>query len=186
VHLTLQGAFNGYNAAAAVLAAAVLGTPLASAAASLAGVEPAWGRGQVIDYRGRRIHLLLVKNPAGFNQAIRLLGQVPGAAPVLIAINDNIADGRDVSWLWDARIEDLAATGHRFATTGIRAFDMGLRLKYAGVGVRWCEPDFGSALRRFVDEVPEGSTAYVVPTYTAMLTLLSLLMPGTHRKEAWT
>jgi UDP-N-acetylmuramyl tripeptide synthase len=184
--LQLPGVFNAYNAAAALAAAGVLGVPLGVAAAAASAAVPAWGRGQVIDYRGRRVRLLLVKNPAGFNQAIRLLaGEEPGAA-VLIAINDNIADGRDVSWLWDARVEDLAGTGHRYATTGIRALDMAVRLKYAGIDAAWAEPDPAAALERFSAGVAPGSTAYVVPTYTAMLDLLRLLRPDLRRKEAWT
>ncbi|MCJ7726527.1 MAG: DUF1727 domain-containing protein, partial [Acidimicrobiia bacterium] len=103
-----------------------------------------------------------------------------------IAINDNIADGRDVSWLWDARVEDLAATGHHYSTSGIRALDMAVRLKYAGIEAAWSEPDAATALARFVEAVPEGDAAYIVPTYTAMLDLLDLLLPDTHRREAWT
>jgi len=173
-------------AAAALLAAEVLGVETAAAAGAAAEMVPAWGRGQVIDYQGRRVRLLLVKNPAGFNQAIRLLSQAPDPAHVMISINDNIADGRDVSWLWDARVEDLAATGHRYVTGGIRALDMAVRLKYAGIGAVWSESDVSAALARFIEDAPEGATVYVVPTYTAMLDLLRLLLPDTHRREAWT
>jgi UDP-N-acetylmuramyl tripeptide synthase len=184
VRLEVPGPYNGYNAAAAVLAGAEFGASMERAAAALAAIRPAFGRGQVVEYRGRRIKLLLVKNPAGFNQAIRLLcGLAPGAS-VLVAINDLDADGRDVSWLWDARVEDLAGCGHRFAAGGIRAHDMGLRFKYAGIEA-WSEPRFAEALDRFLDGVGEGETAYIVPTYTAMLKLLSMLRPGTHRREAW-
>ena len=94
-----------------------------------------------------------------------------------MAINDVDADGRDVSWLWDARVEDLAATRHRFGTAGMRASDMALRFKYAGVEA-WSETDFAAALDRFVDEAAEGETVYLVPTYTAMLRFLDLLLPG--------
>jgi UDP-N-acetylmuramyl tripeptide synthase len=151
---------------------------------ALETTPPAFGRGQAIEYRGRRVKVLLVKNPAGFNQAIRLLAALPPAAPVLIAINDLDADGRDVSWLWDARVEDLAAAGHRFGTAGIRAYDMALRLKYAGLEA-WSEPAFSAALERFVAGIPEGETGYLVPTYTAMLRFLDLLRPGTSKREAW-
>jgi len=184
--LQLAGVYNAYNAAAALLASRVLDVDTGVAVGAVASVSPAWGRGQVIDYRGRRVRLLLVKNPAGFNQAIRLLcGLAPGAA-VMVAINDNIADGRDVSWLWDARVEDLATTGHSFVTSGVRALDMAVRFKYAGIEAGWSEPEFGPALDRFIDGVSEGEDAYIVPTYTAMLGLQRLLLPGTHRREAWT
>jgi UDP-N-acetylmuramyl tripeptide synthase len=182
--LQVPGPYNGYNAAAAVLAATECGVPFGRAVAALEATRPAFGRGQVIDFRGRRIKLLLVKNPAGFNQAIRLLAALPPGAPVLVAINDLDADGRDVSWLWDARVEDLAGSGHRFGTAGIRAYDMALRLKYAGLEA-WSETGFAAALDRFVGGVPEGETGYLVPTYTAMLRFLDLLRPGAKKREAW-
>jgi UDP-N-acetylmuramyl tripeptide synthase len=182
--LRVPGPYNGYNAAAAAATAALLGVDGETMRRALESMPPAFGRGQVIEHRGRRVRLVLVKNPAGFNQAIRLLAAEPVGTPVLVAINDLDADGRDVSWLWDVALEDLAAAGHRFGTTGIRAFDMALRCKYAGIEA-WAEPDLATALQRFVDAVPEGATAYVVPTYTAMLDLLALLRPGTHPAEAW-
>jgi len=182
--LQVPGPYNGYNAAAAALAAAEFGVPLARAAAALEATRPAFGRGQVIEYRGRRVRLLLVKNPAGLNQVIRLLAALPPGAEILVAINDLDADGRDVSWLWDARVEDLVGGGHRFGTGGIRADDMALRLKYAGLEA-WAETDFGAALERFVAGIPEGETGYLVPTYTAMLRFLELLRPGTSKREAW-
>ncbi|MCJ7725439.1 MAG: MurT ligase domain-containing protein, partial [Acidimicrobiia bacterium] len=156
IRLQLPGVYNAYNTAAALLAASTMGMDIAVAVGAAEAVVPAWGRGQVIDYQGRRIRLLLVKNPAGFNQAIRLLTEAPQEAPVLIAINDNTADGRDVSWLWDARIEDLAGTRHRYATAGIRALDMAVRLKYAGIEAAWSEPDPGLALARFIEGIPAG------------------------------
>jgi UDP-N-acetylmuramyl tripeptide synthase len=186
VGMRLPGVYNAYNAAAALAAALRLGAPPEVAVDAIASAAPAWGRGQVIAYRGRSVRLLLVKNPSGFNHAIRLLAEIPVPAPVLVSINDHTADGRDVSWLWDARIEDLAATPHRFATGGTRALDMAVRFKYAGMTPEWSEPDPRSALDRFVASVPEGGTAYVVPTYTAMLDLLRLLLPDTRRREAWT
>jgi len=184
VRLQVPGAYNGYNAAAAALAAAEFGVPLGRAAAALESTGPAFGRGQVLEYRGRRVKLLLVKNPAGLNQAIRLLAALPPGAEVLVAINDLDADGRDVSWLWDARVEDLAQSGHRFGTAGIRAYDMALRLKYAGLEA-WSETDFPAALERFLAGVPEGETGYLVPTYTAMLRFLDLLRPGAAKREVW-
>jgi UDP-N-acetylmuramyl tripeptide synthase len=182
--LQIPGPYNGYNAAGAVLAAAEFGVPMARAVRALEETGPAFGRGQVVEYRGRRVKLQLVKNPAGFNQAIRLLCALPPGAPVLIAINDLDADGRDVSWLWDSRVEDLAGTGHRFGTAGLRAFDMALRLKYSGLAA-WSEPNFTAALERFLDQIPPGETGYLVPTYTAMLRFLDLLLPGTSKREAW-
>jgi UDP-N-acetylmuramyl tripeptide synthase len=182
--LQVPGVYNAYNATAALLAVAELGIDPVVAAAHLETMPAAFGRGQVVEYHGRRVRVVLVKNPAGLNQAIRLLRDEPQAASVLIAINDNIADGRDVSWLWDAAVETLAATQHRFGAGGIRAADMALRFKYAGVSA-WSEPDDRRALDRLVDGAAPGATVYLVPTYTALLSYLDLLLPGRSREEMW-
>jgi UDP-N-acetylmuramyl tripeptide synthase len=186
VSVTLQvpGVYNGYNAAAALLAVARLGLDPVAAGSALATMAPAFGRGQVVDYRGRRVKVVLVKNPSGLNQAIRLLCDDPVARRVLIAINDSIADGRDVSWLWDASVESLAQTPHSFGAGGVRAADMALRFKYAGVAA-WSEADGRIALDRLVDAAAPGDTVYLVPTYTAMLGFLELLLPGRSRDEVW-
>jgi lipid II isoglutaminyl synthase (glutamine-hydrolysing) len=184
IRLRVPGTYNAYNAAAAFAAALELGVPPATIRRALEVMEAPFGRGQVIEYRGRRVIVVLAKNPSGMNQAIRLLADA-AATGVLVAINDEIADGRDVSWLWDARVEDLAPTAHRFGASGTRAADMALRFKYAGIE-SWAEPDLGEALDRLVTGVGEGGTAYVVPTYTAMLALLDLLLPGVPRREVWT
>jgi hypothetical protein len=80
-------------------------------------------------------------------------------------------------------VEDLAGTGHRFSTTGIRALDMAVRLKYAGIDAP-AEPEMEAALDRLIDSIGDHETGYVVPTYTAMLDLLDVLVPGS-RREAW-
>jgi UDP-N-acetylmuramyl tripeptide synthase len=182
--LRVPGVYNATNATAALLAASELGVPARDAAVALGTMPPAFGRGQVVEYRGRRVKLLLVKNPAGFNQAVRLLQDLDGPGGVLVAINDNHADGRDVSWLWDVRFEDLSDTPHAYGASGVRAADMSLRLKYAGIEA-WCEEDLETALDRVVDHAQPGELVHVIPTYTAMLSLLDLLLPGTARSEAW-
>jgi UDP-N-acetylmuramyl tripeptide synthase len=184
VRLAVPGAYNAYNAAAALLAARRLGLDLVEAVPALEAMPPAFGRGQVVEYRGRRVKLLLVKNPSSFNQAIRLIVAEEHPASVLVSINDEHADGRDVSWLWDARIEELAETPHRYGASGVRAADMALRFKYAGVEA-WSDAEFRRALDRAVDTAPDGGMVYIVPTYTAMLRLLALLRPGVRRSEAW-
>lgn len=182
--LQVPGAYNAYNAAAALLAAARLGVRPEDAAAAIATMPPAFGRGQVVEMDGRRVKVLLVKNPAGLNQAIRLLVAEAEPHQVLLAINDQHADGRDVSWLWDAAVEELAHSSHRFGASGQRAHDMALRFKYAGVDC-WLEQDAKAALSRLVHDAAPGETVYLVPTYTAMLTFLELLLPGIPREEAW-
>ena len=125
VRLQVPGVYNAYNAAAALLAVSQLGLDPVDAASHLAAMPAAFGRGQVIEYRDRRVRVILVKNPAGLNQAIGLLRAEPVPCPVLVAINDNLADGRDVSWLWDASVETLADTPHRFGAGGNPEFETG-------------------------------------------------------------
>jgi len=184
IRLQVPGIYNAYNAATALLVTGLLGVAAADAIPALEAMEPAFGRGQVLDHRGRRVKLLLVKNPASLNHAIAILKGIGEHARVLVAINDEHADGRDVSWLWDAHIEDLARTPHQYLAGGVRAADMALRFKYAGIDAP-ALPDFADALDLLVDGAPPGATVYVVPTYTAMLRLLEILTPGASRTEVW-
>jgi UDP-N-acetylmuramyl tripeptide synthase len=182
--LQVPGVYNAYNAAAALLAVTQIGLDPEQAVAALETMAPAFGRGQVVDYLERRVKVLLVKNPASLNQAIRLLVDDPVGRAVLLAINDQHADGRDVSWLWDASLELLADTPHRYLAGGIRAADMALRLKYAGIEAP-SEPDLERSLQALVDASAAGDTVYLIPTYTAMLGYLDLLLPGRSREEVW-
>ena len=120
-------------------------------------MSPAFGRGQTFDVDGRRVVLQLVKNPAGFRQTLRTLDAgAPDA--VVIAINDDYADGRDVSWLWDVDFTALARLPSRRSTAGTRAADMAVRLRYDDVEVDEIEPDLEKAVRAAVAAVdPAGA-----------------------------
>ena len=137
------------------------------AVVALERVEPPFGRGEVIDADGQPLELVLVKNPAGFTVALGTYGSAP--VTTMIAINDNYADGRDVSWLYDVSFESLRDKGVAL-TSGVRAYDMALRLAYDDVAVAEVEPNLEVALARFL-------TAYgnepkrIFCTYTAMMTL---------------
>ena len=173
VQLGLYGPHNALNGAAALaLARAVLGERFDAAAqvAALGRVKAAFGRGEIWRLGGRDLRLTLVKNPAGFRLA--LAGATPGAA-TLVAINDEHADGRDVSWLWDVDFAPLSG-GALVRTTGVRAADMALRLEYEGVRVDAVEPDLGRALERFLEDTA-GQDVQVFSTYTAMLALRARL-----------
>ncbi len=173
--LPLPGLYNAYNAAAAAAAAFALGLPLPAVTQALETAHVSFGRMEVIAARGRELVIALVKNPAGCDQVLRtLLADRAGEKRALIAINDLLADGRDVSWLWDVEFEALAARAGEFAflgTTGLRAEEMALRLKYAGfpperVAV---EGDLARALDRALAATPEGGRLWLLPTYTALL-----------------
>jgi UDP-N-acetylmuramyl tripeptide synthase len=136
---------------------------------------------------GRPVSILLVKNPAGANEVLRTLRlEAEGEQVDLwIGLNDRIADGRDVSWIWDADFELLAGSVRRVACAGIRAPEMALRLKYAG----WpldsisVEPDVARSLDAAVAAAPE--RLFALPTYTALLELRKLLADRGLAREFW-
>jgi UDP-N-acetylmuramyl tripeptide synthase len=131
--------------------------------------------------------VLLVKNPAGANEAVRTL--VTGAAPKLavLALNDAIADGRDVSWIWDVDWEPLLAGLEHVVVTGDRAAEMALRCKYGGFPAEAIEvvPELGRALDRGLELAPAGGELVVLPTYTAMLALRRIVADRGFVRPYW-
>lgn len=158
------------NATAATSTArALLGNDFrdVAAVAALERVEPPFGRGEVIDADGQPLELVLVKNPAGFTVALSTYGSTP--VTTMVAINDDYADGRDVSWLYDVSFESLRAKGVAL-TSGVRAYDMALRLQYDEVPVAQVEPDLDMALERFLTQY-KSEPKRLFCTYTAMMAL---------------
>ena len=133
VRLPLPGLYNVYNAVAAAATVLELGVPLATVGEALEGFGGAFGRVETIPIDGRQLSILLIKNPAGANEVLRTLTLEDGELDLWIALNDNIADGRDISWIWDADFEVLAGRVRRVTCSGTRAEEMALRLKYAGI-----------------------------------------------------
>lgn len=171
VSIPLPGLYNVYNALAAAALAGALGAPPADVAAGLQAVSPAFGRAERVVVGGREVLLLLVKNPAGANEVLRTLVLEGGEVDLFAVLNDNIADGRDVSWIWDADFEVLAGRLRRAVCSGTRAEELALRLKYAGVPAERLvvERDLAAGLDRAV--AGGDGTLYALPTYTAMLAL---------------
>jgi lipid II isoglutaminyl synthase (glutamine-hydrolysing) len=179
VLLRAEGPHNAQNAAGAVALALTFGLDLETVLSGLAKVSPAFGRGQSFDIDGRRLVLQLVKNPAGFRQTLRTLDGATPADAVVIAINDDYADGRDVSWLWDVDFTGLAphaGGATRRSTSGTRAADMAVRLRYDDISVDEVEPDLEKAVRSAVAAVPAGGRVVVFSTYTAMWALHAILL----------
>jgi lipid II isoglutaminyl synthase (glutamine-hydrolysing) len=175
VRLPLPGLYNVYNAVAAATTALELGVPLATVGEALEGFAGAFGRVETIPIDGHRVSILLVKNPAGANEVLRTLTLEDGRLDLWLALNDGIADGRDVSWIWDADFEVLAGRVRRATCSGTRAEEMALRLKYAGVDAELAvERDLGRSLDAAV-EGAAGERLYALPTYTALLELRDLL-----------
>lgn len=168
--LKLQGVYNIFNAAAALaLVRMIMGddADTKKLIASLSNVAPAFGRGEKLMIGGQPLELVLVKNPGGFRLG---LSSFPAADyATMIAINDNYADGRDMSWLWDVEFDSLRQTGVS-QVSGIRAYDMALRLQYDEIEISQVEPDLKDALRHFLSQQAT-KPKRIYCTYTAMLAL---------------
>src|SRR5436309_9012990 len=173
VRLNDPGLYNVYNALAAAALAGLLGASLDEIADGLARFSAAFGRFERITVGDRRVLMLLIKNPAGANEAVRTI--VDGGAPTLavVGLNDAIADGRDISWIWDVDFEPLIGGLERLVATGDRAAELALRFKYGGLddGAIEVVPSLEAALDRGFELTPPGGELVVLPTYTAMLGL---------------
>jgi lipid II isoglutaminyl synthase (glutamine-hydrolysing) len=175
LRLPLPGLYNVYNAVAAAATLLELGVPLATVGEALEGFAGAFGRVETIPIEGRRVSILLIKNPAGANEVLRTLLLEPGELDLWIALNDGIADGRDISWVWDADFEVLVGRVRRVTCSGTRAEEMALRLKYAGIDAEIAvERDLAASLDQAVAR-SSGERLFALPTYTALLELRDLL-----------
>src|SRR5262245_29160685 len=189
LELPLPGLYNVYNALAAITAGLRSGVPLDEVRAGLESVQAVFGRTETIEVAGKPVSILLIKNPAGANEVLRTLSLegdgTRDGLDVWIALNDRIADGRDVSWVWDADFELLADGVRRVVCSGTRAPEMALRLKYAG----WPEDrievadGIGASLDAAVAAAPEH--LFALPTYTALLELRTLLSDRGLAAEYW-
>ena len=149
--------------------------PLATAGAALESFAGAFGRVETIPVDGRELSILLIKNPAGANEVLRTITLEDGALDLWIALNDRIADGRDVSWVWDADFELLRGRVRRVTCSGTRAEELAVRLKYAGLGA---QIEVDRELERSLDSAlaaTPGRRLFALPTYPALLELRDLL-----------
>jgi UDP-N-acetylmuramyl tripeptide synthase len=177
IHLPLPGLYNVYNALAAVTAGLRSGVSLEQVRQGLEAMRAVFGRVETIEVSGKPVSILLIKNPAGANEVLRTLRleSSNGGIDLWLALNDRIADGRDVSWIWDADFELLAGGVRRVICAGTRAPEMALRLKYAG----WPKDSIEvigpieSSLDVAVGAAPD--RLFALPTYTALLELRTLL-----------
>jgi UDP-N-acetylmuramyl tripeptide synthase len=179
VRLALPGLYNVYNALAAAAVARSLGADLDSITAGIARFGAAFGRFERIEIGDKRLLMLLIKNPAGANEAVRTLvdGPVGSRQVAVVALNDDVADGKDVSWIWDVDFEPLLERLDRVVASGSRAAELALRFKYGGIDERELEvePELGRALDRGLELTAAGAELVVLPTYTAMLALRKIV-----------
>lgn len=176
VEIPMPGLFNVYNALAAAALSYSLGIAALTIKDGLAHYTTLFGRSEKINIEGRPVIIQLIKNPAGATQVISSVARDDNGR-VLIAINDNLADGRDISWLWDAEFELLAAHSQPFTISGQRAQDMAVRMKYAGVdpGKLTVIPELEKALQHALDTLEPGQTLWLLPTYTCLLDLQKIM-----------
>ncbi len=199
VQLALPGLYNVYNALTAAALGCALELPLEAIVAGLQDTRPAFGRAETLRLalpsangdgarNERELRILLVKNPAGANEVLRTLTLEPGRHDLFGVLNDQIADGRDVSWIWDADFELLADRVEQATCSGSRAADLAARLKYAGVEPERIriEPDLPLALDAALAAGDAGRPLYALPTYTAMLALRELLRARGAVTGRWT
>src|SRR4051794_39859968 len=177
VELPLPGLYNVYNALGAVAAGLRSGVSLAQVREGLESMRAVFGRVETIEVSGKPVSILLIKNPAGANEVLRTLTleASDGGIDLWVALNDRIADGRDVSWIWDADFELLSGGVRRVICAGTRAPEMALRLKYAGWpedAIEVMEPIEGS-IDAAIAATP--GRVFALPTYTALLELRTLL-----------
>ena len=183
----MPGLYNVYNALAAAALARALGASPDEIQVGLQGFSAAFGRFERILIGDRSLLVLLIKNPAGANEVVRTL--VAGGAPklLLIALNDEIADGRDVSWIWDVDFEPLLPGLAHLIASGDRAAELALRFKYAGLHESAIEvvPSLEKALDRGLEITPAGGELAALPTYTAMLALRRLVASRGFARQYW-
>ncbi|MGO9960391.1 MAG: MurT ligase domain-containing protein [Solirubrobacteraceae bacterium] len=186
VSLPVPGLYNIYNALAAAALCLALGVSLETIAAGLEGVSAAFGRAERVPIGDRELSILLIKNPAGANEILRTLALEEGELDLLAILNDRTADGRDVSWIWDADVELLAGRVRTVTCSGTRAAELALRYKYAGIPVQRLRvvPEIGVALDRALAGAVSGRL-FALPTYTALLELRQELQRRGHVGAFW-
>ena len=185
--LSLPGLYNVYNALAATAVCLSLGLAPETIKSGLESFTAAFGRLERVRIDDRELFLALVKNPVGFGEVLRMILTEPQERTLVIAINDNFADGTDISWLWDVDFERLEGNVRTAVCSGTRAEDMAVRLKYALVPEDRIvvEPDPRRALAEAQKRAAPGETVYVLPTYTAMLELREVLRQDGHVAGFW-
>jgi lipid II isoglutaminyl synthase (glutamine-hydrolysing) len=187
IEMGLGGLYNVYNALAAAAASHAMGWPPAALNSALGSASAAFGRQEVFELEGKRAELYLGKNPAGLNQVLSTILLDKARSTALFILNDGIADGRDISWVWDADFEVAAGRLDRAIVSGTRAAEMALRLKYA----EWpeqsivIEPDIAAALDAALAATAPGGSLTIIPTYTAMLTVRDLLARRSGKAPFW-
>lgn len=172
IPISLYGLYNAQNVCAVIATALAAGLDIESITKSVSKVKPAFGRGERILVGDKKVILQLVKNPGGFRHALLGAANI-GESANIIAINDDYADGRDVSWLWD--VDFNVMVNKKIITSGTRAADMALRLRYDDIKTQKVEQNLKGALDYALNDCPINGVVHIYTTYTAMLKLRNII-----------
>ncbi len=188
--INLPGIYNIYNALAATACACIMNLPVSNSLKALSIFKCGFGRMETLYAEDIELKVILVKNPTGFNQVIDYLLTEPDKLICTFLINDNYADGTDISWLWDVEFEKLQSMGKKICklyTSGTRAEDMAVRLKYAGMEKKsiCMEKNYDKLLDKLVKENKEKIKVYLLPTYTSMMDLRKILASRFDLPDFW-
>ncbi|MDZ8056403.1 MAG: MurT ligase domain-containing protein [Aulosira sp. ZfuVER01] len=175
----LVGLYNKYNTLAAATAAQELGVDAATIRDTIPNFQAAFGRAEELEINGKKVRILLSKNPVGTNETIRVVTQSTDKTTLLV-LNDRVQDGEDVSWIWDVDTEKLVQRGGTLVVSGDRAYDMALRLRYSDPNPETnfnliVEEDLRDAINTALARTPNNETLHILPTYTAMLSVREVL-----------
>ncbi|MBI2029118.1 Mur ligase family protein [Candidatus Gottesmanbacteria bacterium] len=175
INSPLIGVYNEYNSLASSLTCQVLGISKNEAQQKILTFTPAFGRQEEFNVNSKKIKIFLSKNPAGFNESLRTVLTQKDFSTIIFALNDRIADGTDVSWIWDVDFDEIVSKTNNILCTGDRANDMAIRIKYAGD--KDIKPifDLNKAIEKGLENTRENETLYILPTYTAMLDIRKIL-----------
>jgi lipid II isoglutaminyl synthase (glutamine-hydrolysing) len=175
----LVGLYNKYNTLAAVTAAKELGIDETTIIDTVKNFQAAFGRAEELEVNGKKVRILLSKNPVGTNETIRVVTQSTDSTTLMV-LNDRIPDGTDVSWIWDVDTEKLVERGGTIIVSGDRVYDMALRLRYSESNVDSklhliVKEDLKEAINTALESTPENETLHILPTYSAMLEVREVL-----------
>ncbi len=188
VKVNIGGAYNVYNAIGCAAALSAIGIDNKTILSALESFNGAFGRMEQFESGDNKINVILVKNPAGFSQTMSFLSGVDDDFTLIVSLNDNGADGRDISWIWDVDFNGIFKRDNvkSIYVTGKRCYDMAIRLKYEGVGNREIKVIENEDYEKLVEiAAAQGRDVYIVPTYTSMMAMRPVIAKRLGGKEFW-
>ena len=186
--INIGGTYNIYNAIGCAAGLYVLGISQENIYTALQNFNGAFGRMEQFVSGDNKINVILVKNPAGFSQTMSFLKSIEDDFTMILSLNDNAADGRDVSWIWDVDFADIFKKSNvkDIYVTGKRCYDMAIRVKYEGVGNREIKVIENEDYDKLVDiATSQDRDVYIVPTYTSMMTMRPVIAKRLGGKDFW-